>query len=432
MLKVSTKKNYSMINLAKELFPIHRSITGDGFLKSLKIIQKIIPDLKINSIRSGTKVFDWIVPDEWNIKNAYIQSKSGKKFAEFKKNNLHVVGYSKPINRNLNLKELKKKIYTIPNKPNWIPYITSYYKKDWGFCMSENEKKNLKDGDYKVFIDSSFKKGCMRSGEFFIKGEKKDEIFFSTYLCHPSMANNEISGPVIVTELAKYVKDNFKKTKFSYRFLFLPETIGAIAYISKNLSNLKKNVFAGYVISCVGDNRSFSHIKSRKENTIADKSIKAALLGKKNVKEYSFLDRGSDERQYCSPGVDLPVCGFSRSKYASFPEYHSSADNFDLVTHEGLKGSLEVLKSIINTYENGLVPKMNIKCEPQLGRRNLHPSVKTSHNHNKEILLRLNLVAYSDGTLNAFELSELLNVPLNSINAELKLLYNEKIISFVK
>ena len=421
------KKNNSMIGLAKKLFPINRSILGNGFKKSLSEIKKIHSDMKIHSMRSGTKVFDWTIPEEWNIKDAYLQHTSGKKYAKFKDHNLHIVGYSIPQNRTIDFKDLNKRIYTIPKKPDWIPYHTNYYKKDWGFCMSQKEKDRMPKGKYKVFIDSSFKKGDLQYGELFLRGQSKKEIFFSTYLCHPSMANNELSGPVLSTFLISYIKKNYKNPKFSYRFLFIPETIGSIAYLSKNLKKLKKNMLSGYVLSCVGDNRGFSHVESPTGFTISDQSIKAALIGKKNVKIYSFLDRGSDERQYCSPNIDLPVSGFCRTKYHVYPEYHTSADNFDLVTEEGLRGSYETMKSIIDSFETCLLPICTKKCEPQMSKYDLYYGIsKKKNDHITK--LRMNILAYANGSKNIFQLSSLFNVPLKNIQKELNVLISNKLI----
>ena len=425
-MKLKNKK-IKMIDLAKELFPINRSILGPGFRKSLNYIKNIHPELKIISIKSGTKVFDWVIPDEWIINDAFIIHENGKKFAEFKKNNLHIVGYSKKIDKKMNLEELSKKIYTIPDKPKWIPYHTSYYKNDWGFCMSEKERNSMPNGNYRACIDSIHKKGLLQYGEFILKGKSKKEIFFSTYLCHPSMANNELSGPVLATQLIDYIKNNYKKLNYTYRFIFIPETIGSIAYLSKNLKKLKKNMLAGYVLSCVGDERSYSHIESRKGNTLSDISIKSALIGLKNCKTYSFLERGSDERQYCAPNIDLPVSGFCRSKYHVYPEYHSSADNFDVVTQKGLEGSFGVIKSIIDSFECCLKPINRFFCEPQLSKYNLYYNIKSTGN-DKSVKLRSDLLAYMDGSRNIFELSILLNTPLEIVRNEINLLIKSKII----
>ena len=275
-----------MLKWAKILFPICRSLTGKGTQKTLRFFKKINNEFKLIRFKSGTKVFDWKIPLEWNIRDAYIQHSNKKKFAEFKKNNLHVVGYSSPINKIINKKDLLKNIYTQKNQPNAIPYVTSYYKKRWGFCMSENMKKKLPNGKYKVLIDSNLKKGFLELMEAKIKGNSKKEIFFSSYVCHPSMANNELSGPVLLNAILKYIKKNYLKRKFSYRFVLLPETIGPIAYLSRFKSQLKKNIICGFNLTCVGDERAYTMIETPNGDTLADRALKFSLKDKKNFKKY--------------------------------------------------------------------------------------------------------------------------------------------------
>ena len=415
-----------MIKWAKDLFPLCRSLTGAGTKKTLRYFKNINKEFKILKFKSGKKVFDWKIPLEWNIRDAYIEHESGKKFCSFKKNNLHVVGYSYPINKILKKKDLLKNIYTQKDQKDSIPYVTSYYKKHWGFCISENELKKLPQGKFRAFIDSDLKKGDLEIMHATLKGLSKKEIFFSSYVCHPSMANNELSGPVLLNAIMQYLKKNYKKRKYTYRFVLLPETIGSIAYLSKFKNQLKKNVFAGYNLSCVGDERAYSIIHSPSANTIADQSLLSALIGKKNLKVYSFLDRGSDERQYCSPLINLPMCGFSKSK--EFPEYHTDKDNFKVVTKKGLSQSLQVFKNIIDSFEIGIYPKTNIICEPNLGKRNLYPTLSQKGSHNEEIYNRLNLIAYANGINNIFEISKILNVNLRVLLNELKILKRNKVI----
>ena len=418
------QKIQTILEWAKIIFSYNRSITGSGVRKTLNFFKKINPGMKIQSFKSGMKCFDWKVPEEWEINNAFfVDLKSKKKFSDFKKNNLSVLNYSTPVNKTVKLDELKKHIFTLPKQPNLIPYVTSYYKKNWGFCLSYNEFKKLKNGEYRVFIDSKFKKGKMNYGELFLKGKSKKEIFFSTNICHPSMANNEISGPLLANYLYKTLRDLRYKTNLSYRFLFIPETIGSIAYLSKNYKQLKKKMLAGFVLSCVGDNNNFSHIESRNGNTLADNALEAAFLRLKNSKKFSFLERGSDERQYCYPGIDLPVAGFCRTKYGSYKEYHTSGDNLKIINKKGFEGSFKVLKNIIDAFELGIFPINKIKCEPQLSKRNLYLSTSNKKNYfNKVINRRLNLLAYADGKKNIFEISKILNEPLDKIIDELRLL----------
>lgn len=407
-----------MIKWMQDLWDFPRSLTGRGTLDTLNYLQGLNKELKIHSFLSGEKVFDWIIPDEWNIDDAYIEHESGERFAEFKVNNLHLVGYSIPCDFKINLKELLPHIYSLPDQPGVIPYVTSYYKDDWGFCLSHNQKKILPKGEYKVVIKSNKKSGEMHLADLYIEGRSKEEIFFTTYVCHPSMANNELSGPVLSSAIIKYVKQNYSNPQYSYRFVFAPETIGAIAYLSKNIANLKSNVIAGFNLSCVGDERAFSHIESRFGKTLADQALESALLGRDNIKKYSFLERGSDERQYCAPGIDLPFCGFSRSKYGTYPEYHTSADNFELVTENGLRQSLEVFQSIIDAFESGLYPENNFLCEPQLGRRDLFPSISKKDIYTDLLKTRLNILAYADGKLSLFEIANLIKSNLSIVVSE--------------
>jgi len=407
--------NVNMFKIIKDLFPICRSITGPGIKKSLKYIENIIPEFKRVKVKSGTKVFDWIVPKEWTINDAYIfDIKNKKKFADFKKLNLHVVNFSTPVNKVINKKELFKNLYTLPDQPKLVPYVTSYYKKNWGFCVSENDKKKINRGNkFKVYINSSFKNGYLDLSHAIIKGKKKKEIFFSTYLCHPSMANNELSGPALITKVAKYIK-SIKNREYTYRLVIIPETIGSISYIHKFRKNLKKNIICGFNLSCVGDEREYSFISSKYGNTLSDIALKSALIGKKKIKYYSFLERGSDERQYCSPGVNLPVSGFSRSKYGEYKEYHTNADNLKLVTQKGLEQSFDVIKSIIDGFEKCFIPKSKIVCEPNLGSRNLYHTISHKKNY-KSQNLKLDLISYSDGKMNIFEISEKTKIPLDII-----------------
>ena len=420
MIKKKIDKKFPMIKWAKDLFPLCRSLTGDGTRKTLRYFQNINNEFKILNFKSGKKVFDWSIPLEWNIKDAYIEHNSKKRFAEFKKNNLHILGYSMPVNKVIKKEELLKHIYSQKDQPNSIPYVTSYYKKRWGFCMTENTKKKLPSGNYKVLINSTLSKGIMEIMHAKIPGKSKKEIFFSSYVCHPSMANNELSGPVLLNAIMQYLKTKYPKSFYSYRFVLLPETIGSIAYLSKFKNILKKNVICGFNLTCVGDEREYSVINSPEGNTLADYSLESALIGKKNVKSYSFLHRASDERQYCAPNIDLPLCRFSKSK--DYPEYHTDKDDFKVVTEKGLDQSLDVFKDIIDAFETGLYPKTKILCEPNLGKRNLYPTISQKGSYNNELVMRMDLIALSNGKNSIFKISKLLNKNLNTVCREYKLL----------
>ena len=417
-----------MYNWMKDLFSLNRSILGDGIRKSLNYFKKINPEFKIINFKSGRKIFDWQVPNEWNVKNAYIKDLKGNKFAEFNKNNLHLVGYSIPIKKRLTKKELFKKIYVENKNSDAIPYITSYYDKDWGFCMSKKQRQKLRGSHFDVVIDSKIEKGKLSLMELVLRGKSKKEIFFSTYLCHPSMANNELSGPVVQNALIKFIKKNYKKPKYSYRFVILPETIGSIAYLSNSYKKLKKNVIAGFNLTCLGDNRAYSLIRSRSENTLADLALRSVLMNKKNFKDYSYTEKGSDERQYCAPGIDLPVATFCRSKFGEFKEYHTSLDNLKLVKPKNLNESLDVLKDIITGIETSLFPKTNFLCEPFLNKYQLYNglSEKKKYNNIKNLL---NAISYADGYTSIFEISIKTNIKFKELLNYYSILKEKKIIS---
>ena len=399
-----------MYDLAARMFPICRSITGNGFRKSLNIIREIVPDIEIHEVSTGAQVFDWAIPNEWNCNGGGIYRLNGEKVVDFTDTNLHILGYSTPIDEIISRDELLEHIYTQPDQPDWIPYVTSYYKERWGFCMSENQKKTLSDDKYHVVIKSTLEPGSLTYGDLLIPGDSEEEILFSTYLCHPSMANNELSGPVLQTELIKYVKE-LKSRRYSYRFVFIPETIGSITYCSRNLEILQKNVKAGFVLSCVGDNRTYSYIETPYGDTLADRVLKNVLyFHYPNFKQYSFLKRGSDERQYCSVGVELPVCGFCRSKYGEYPEYHTSADNMDLISPEGLQGAYDVMIKVIDTLENNYHYRILCKGEPQLGKRGLYPTVSQKGSYDAVLVLK-HFIAYADGRNDLIGISDRIDVP---------------------
>lgn len=404
----------NMYSLVKELFPICRSITGDGVRKTLRIIQREIPELKIFEIPTGTKVFDWIVPKEWNIKGGYIETLDGKKVIDFVDTNLHVMGYSLPIDKIVSREELLEMCYTIPEQPDYIPYVTSYYKERSGFCLSEKQKQALVEDTYHVVIDSTLENGSLTYGELLIPGNSKDEIFLSTYVCHPSMANNELSGPAVAVELAKYILAN-KDRRYSYRIIFIPETIGSITYLSKNLDYMQKHVIAGYNISCVGDDRTYSYVESPYADTLADRVAQNVLnFHYPEYKRYSFLHRGSDERQYCSPLVHLPLCAICRSKYEEYPEYHTSADNLNLVSPNGLYGAFEVYRKCIDLLENNYMYIVTTPCEPQLGKRGLYPTLSRRGSINETRSMTA-FIAYADGKHDLVDISNRINVPIDRL-----------------
>lgn len=403
-------KGRQMYQLAEELFPLCRSITGNGVRETLKILNNIHP-LEIKEVPSGTEVFDWTVPEEWNIRDAYIETLNGEKVIKFSDSNLHVMGYSESVDKIVTREELLKIVYTEPNQPNAIPYVTSYYKKRYGFCMTEEQKANLNEEKYHIYIDSEFSRGALTYGEIIIPGETEQEILLSTYVCHPSMANNELSGPCVTIHLADMIS-KLKKRRYTYRIVFIPETIGSITYLSLNYKEMKSKVVAGFNITCVGDDRTYSYIPSRYGDTLADK-VAQNVLGYHypGYNKYSYLQRGSDERQYCAPGIDLPVCVICRTKFAEYPEYHTSLDNLDLISPSGLQGTYEVLSKIILALESNYNYKINCLCEPQLGKRGLYPTVSRKGSYD-QIKAMVDFIAYADGKNDLIDISNIIHVPV--------------------
>ena len=425
------KKYY---NLGRNiLYPINRSITGEGIRQTLEIIKNEFPNLKIKKVKSGTKVFDWTVPSEWNVKEAFVKDKYGKKIIDFKKNNLHLLGYSVAIKKKISKNELLSKISALKKQPNAIPYISSYYKKTWGFCASFNQKKKIeKDYNQKdyftILIDSKLdKKGVLNYGELVLKGKTKDEILISTYICHPSLANNELSGPIVSMALIDYFQK--QKLQKTIRFIFIPETIGSIVYVNKNINDLKKNIVGGFLLSCIGDERNHSCMLTKYEKSPSDESIIEAYkqLRIKKYKTYSFLERGSDERQYNSPGVDLNIASIFRTKYGDYPEYHTSLDDFKLVTLKGVFGGFKVAKKAIEILLKKIIPKNIYLCEPQMGKRDLYAN-KTSKYINHKQQQYMNFLQYADGMSSLEKISKKIKVNIKKTKKIYKLLKEKKII----
>ena len=416
-------------SLAAKLWPINRSITGEGVRQTLKIISNILPGLKLYSIPSKTKVFDWEVPKEWLVKKAFIVTPKGEKICDYSENNLHLVGYSAPFKGEINLEELRKHLYTLPDQPNAIPYVTSYYKERWGFCLSYQQYNSLENGTYKIVVDTVLFDGELNYGELLIKGKSDKEIFLSTYICHPSMANNELSGPTVVTFLAKWLKE-ITNLEYSYRIIFIPETIGSIAYLSRNFKKMKNKTLAGFNVSCVGDDRAYSYLPSRNGQTISDLIAKHVLKWTdSNYVKYSWFDRGSDERQYCSPGIDLPIASILRTKYGEFPEYHSSLDDLkNVVTPEGLNGGYWVLRRAIEAIEKNKNYKITVMCEPKMDKRNLYPTLSTKKT-DKNLKFMMNFISLCDGNTSLLEIAENLEVPIWDLYDMVEKLKESKLIS---
>lgn len=389
------------------LWPLCRSITGNGLRESFKILQEVIP-LELHEIPTGTQCFDWEIPKEWNIENAYIITPEGKRIAEFQKNNLHIVNYSTPINCELSYDELAQHLHTLPSMPDAIPYVTSYYKENWGFCISHNEFLQLpKSGKYKVLIESSLKVGSLTYGELILKGETDEEILFSTYLCHPSMANNELSGPLCLAFLYEKIKA-IPNRKYTYRFVVAPETIGVIAYLAKNGMYMKEKTLGGYVLTCCGDSGNFVFKKSKHENSMSERAALHVLRHQDIPFEVlPFAVGGSDERQYCSPGFNLPVASLTRSMYQKYKEYHTSMDDKSFISFSAMVITTNTYFEIVKVFESNCIPVGKIQfCEPRLSKRDMGLYLTKTDTDRADHHRLLHLLSFADGKTQLLEIAE--------------------------
>lgn len=419
-----------LLEFIKLAWPLNRSLTGKGTLETLNLIKSAIPECNILSVPSGTICFDWEIPLEWNVNSAYIIDPLGHKLIDFNDNNLHLVGYSEPIQCKMSLDDLNPHLFSLPEQPDLIPYRTSYYDKSWGFCLTENMRKNLVEGEYSVYIDSTLEPGKLNYGEIYIRGRSQSEIVFSTYICHPSMANNELSGPAIAIGIADFLKKS--ERHYSYRILFMPETIGVISYLSSNFSSLKDRTIAGYILTCLGDDKQWSFLPSRTGITLSDKvGLRTLLQSGIDFKRYSFLDRGSDERQFCSPLIDLPFCSVMRSKYGTYDSYHTSGDDLNFISPDGLEKSLQFYIHLINSFERNRVPKSLIHCEPMFSKRKLRSNIGGAKHLDSDSLNLSHVMALSDGSYDFEELAGILGLPLATIQNLCENLVNHQLITLL-
>jgi aminopeptidase-like protein len=428
--KIERNIGQEMHGWARDLFPICRSLTGNGTRETLAYLREIVPGMELHEVPSGTQAMDWVVPDEWNIKGAYIENEAGERLVDFADNNLHVVGYSEPVDGIFTLEELEPRLHSLPDRPNTIPYVTSYYARDWGFCLTQAMREKMKAGRYRCVIDSTLEAGSLTYGELVLPGECSSEIFLSTYVCHPSMGNNELSGPVVTAALARSLAAQTDR-RYGIRVVFIPETIGSIVYLSRHLDYLKKNVIAGFNITCTGDERAWSYLPSRQGDTLADRAAQHVLDHEHpEYVRYSYLDRGSDERQYCSPGVDLPVASVMRSKFGAYPEYHTSDDDLSVITPDGLAGSYEALRRCIECVEINDTYRTQVLCEPQLGRRDLISNLGLGPAKMGDFRRRLsNLLAYSDGSADLISVANAIGEPVWELSAPLSRLLEQGLIA---
>lgn len=398
--------------LARRLWPLPRSISGDGLRATLRVLGEGLPGFSMIEVPTGSRALDWIVPDEWWVREAWIETPDGRRICDFARNPLHLVGYSTGVDAVLSREALDPHLHSLTEQPDAIPYVTSYYERRWGFCLSDRERRSLQPGDYRVRIDAGHRPGSITYGECLIPGESTDEVLLSTYCCHPSMANNELSGPVVVSALGRYIA-SLPRRRLSWRLLFVPEMIGSAAWLERNLEHARARVTAGFNVTCVGDERAWGFLPSRHGDTRSDR-VARHVLGHiaPGYRVWHWTDRGSDESHYCAPGIDLPIATVCRSKYGSYPEYHTSLDDLDhVVTARGLGESYIVYRRIVDTLEADVVPKTRVLGEPQLGRRGLYPSLAMKGS-TVGVRVMLDLLSEADGSHSLLGIAERIGRPV--------------------
>jgi aminopeptidase-like protein len=411
-----------MLRLAGELFPICRSITGNGVRRSLQILNRYIP-LQITEVPSGSAALDWTVPREWNIRQAYIAKLDGTRVIDFERNNLHIVQYSAPLDQVLPVHELRDHLHTLPERPDWIPYRTSYYRQTWGFCLTHRQLEALTDLTYRVVIDSTLTDGHLTYGECVVQGETEREVLLSCHICHPSLANDNLSAIAVATMLARRLRET--RPRYTYRFLFIPGTIGSLTWLSRNEDKLGL-IDYGLVLSCLGDSGGVTYKQSRRGNANIDRIVAHVLRNDPAPHRITpFVPYGYDERQYCAPGFNLPVGCLMRTPNGEYPEYHTSADNLSLLRREGLAHSLAVLQRIVKVIEGDMTYRSrNLKGEPQLGRRGLWGSMGGLRSAGNEQLALLWVLNLADGQHSLLDVAERSDLPFSSIRTAADALVN--------
>jgi len=413
-MPVSGEPGDDMYSWARDLFPINRSLTGDGVRQTLAYLAERLPGLTRHEIPTGQQAFDWTIPREWRIRDAFIADADGKRLVDFRESNLHVVGYSEPVDRVMSRAELEPHLHSLPDQPDAIPYVTLYYSRNWGFCLRQTERDELGEGPFRVRIDSELFDGSLTYADLVIPGDTTDEVLLTTYVCHPSMANNELSGPVVLTALGRWLQ-SLPNRRYTYRLVFSPETIGALAYLSQHLEHLRRQVVAGWVLTCVGDDRSWSFLPSRRGDTLVDRVSRAVLAEEVGAfTEYPWSTRGSDERQYCAPGVDLPFASIMRTKYGEYPEYHTSLDDLSLISPEGLSASLRTYKRCLEVLEANRKWKVTTIGEPQLGKRGLYPTLSKTGSATG-VRTMMDVLSYADGTVDLVDLASRVGAPIGEV-----------------
>ena len=393
-----------MYSLVRDLYPICRSITGDGVRETLRRVREFSP-LEVREVPTGTQAFDWVVPKEWNIRDAYVKNSRGVKVIDFKKSNLHVLNYSTPVHKKMRLQELRQHLFTLPDHPEWIPYKTSYYQERWGFCLSQNELDRFEEGEYEISIDSSLDAGHLTYGEYYLPGASAEEVLISCHICHPSICNDNLSGIALNTFLAQYIGG--RALRYSYRFLFIPGTIGAITWLAMNEATTGR-IKHGLVVANVGDSGKLHYKKSRHGDAEIDRAVMHVLKHSGSPHEIiEFSPYGYDERQFCSPGFDLAVGSLTRTPYGRYPEYHTSADDLSLVQPKYLADSFMTYLSVLDILENNkCYLNQNPKCEPQLGKRGLYRTMGGNVESKEAELAMLWVLNLSDGRHSLLDIAE--------------------------